>query len=100
MATMNHTMDYDPVFDAILEQQTARADLIAKSKDLDAVVEAMDLATEELARRERQLLLTVPTSKEGAAALLDYLVMILEHYEDVAAMARPVIANARGFLLR
>jgi Zn-dependent oligopeptidase len=93
-------MDYDPVFDAILEQQTARADLIAKSKDLDAVVEAMDLATEELARRERQLLLTVPTSKEGAAALLDYLVMILEHYEDVAAMARPVIANARGFLLR
>ena len=81
----------DPVFNAIEEQQAARAELLEASRMLDR-------AMERLAQKERQLLATVPETKAGAAALLTYLAGVLEPHEDVGPLALPALAAVKSVL--
>ena len=90
----------DPVFTAIKEQQTARAELLEASKALDRAVEAVDAATERLAQKERQLLKTPPMTKQGAAALVAYLATVIEPHEEIAELALPALAGVREVLVQ
>ena len=90
----------DPVFAAIKEQGTARAELLEASRALDKAVEAVDQATARLAKKERQLLGTTPVTKEGAVALLGFLAGVLEPHEEVAELALPTLAGVRDVLLQ
>jgi uncharacterized caspase-like protein len=83
----------DPIFNAIEEQQAARAELLEASRILDR---AMD----RLAQKERQLLATQPETKAGAAALLTYLAGVLEPHEDVGPLALPALAAVKGILVQ
>jgi hypothetical protein len=83
----------DPIFNAIEEQQTARAELLEASRILDR-------AMERLAQKERQLLATPPETKAGAAALLTYLAGVLEPHEDVGPLALPALAAVKGILVQ
>ena len=83
----------DPVFNAIKEQQAARAELLEASRILDR---AMD----RLAEKERQLLATAPETKAGAAALLTYLAAIIEPHEDIAGLALPALAAVKSVLIQ
>ena len=96
----NTTERRDPIFYAIEEQQSARAELIEASRGLDSAVAAVDAATERLAERERQLLATRPESKEGASALLGYLASVIEPHKDIAELALPALAGVRSVLLQ
>jgi hypothetical protein len=97
---INTTERRDPIFHAIEEQQSARAELLEASRGLDRAVAAVDAATERLAERERQLLATRPESKEGASALLSYLASVIEPPEDIAELALPALAGVRSVLLQ
>ena len=96
----NTTERRDPIFHAIEEQQSARAELLEASRGLDRAVAAVDAATERLAERERRLLATTPETKEGASALLCYLASVIEPHEEIAELALPALAGVRSVLLQ
>ena len=100
MAEHNNITENDPVFRAIKEQQTARAELLEASRALDKAVKAVDQATARLAKKERLLLATQPVSKQGAAALLGYLASIIEPHDDIAGLALPALAGVRQVLVQ
>ena len=100
MAEHNNITENDPVFRAIKEQQTARAELLEASRALDKAVEAVDQATDKLAKKERQLLASQPVSKQGAAALLSYLASIIEPHDEIAGLALPALASVREVLVQ
>ena len=93
MATPRSITKPDPVFNAIEEQQAARAELLEASRVLDR---AMD----RLAEKERQLLATAPETKAGAAALLTYLAGVLEPHEDIGPLALPALAAVKSVLIQ
>ena len=93
MATPISITKTDPVFNAIEEQQAARAELLEASRVLDR---AMD----RLAQKERQLLATAPETKAGAAALLGYLASIIEPHDEIAGLALPVLAGVTEVLVQ
>ena len=88
----------DPIFRAIKEQQSARAELLEASRGLDRAVAAVDAATERLAEQERRLLATTPESKEGASALLSYLASVIEPHEEIAELALLALGGVRSVL--
>ena len=96
----NTTERRDPIFLAIEEQQSARAELLEAGRGVDRAVAAVDAATERLAERERQLLATPPESKEGASALVSYLASVIEPHEGIAELALPALAGVRSVLLQ
>jgi hypothetical protein len=92
----NITERRDPISRAIEEQQSARAELLEASRELDRAVAAEPAAIERLAERERQLLAPRPESKEGASALLTFLATVIEPHEDIAELALPAIGGGRS----
>ena len=92
----NITERRDPISRAIEEQQSARAELLEASRELDRAIAAEPAAIERLAEQERQLLAPRPESKEGASALLTFLATVIEPNEDIAELAFPAIAGVRS----
>ena len=95
----NITERRDPISRTIEEQQSARAELLEASRELDRAVAAEPAAIERLAERERQLLATRPESKEGASALLTFLATVIEPHAETEELALPAIEEVQSVLL-
>ena len=95
----NITERRDPISRAIEEQQSARAELLEASRELDRAIAAEPAAIERLAEQERQLLAPRPESKEGASALLTFLATVIEPHGETEELALPAIEEVRSVLL-
>ena len=98
MLADNVIINGDPALLAFQQQDAARKFLIAKAKELDLVVAAMDLAHEELAVCEQRLLESKPISKEGAGALLAFVTTVIQQHAEIAELVLPALTNIQDLL--